>query len=298
MLRSHPALLVLPLALLFALPGCQQERYNTEGRPLPAGRAELWKTMRRVVERQFYAIDKEKSDEKAGELVTEWYYDMSREYLRSYRRQVRMQLVSFEADKDLPESQRRWQVKIGVVKQVNQNIDDPRNIEKADWGDEDFDTDAERQLLMHLEMEHRPIASNIPRTEGYDSGFQPSEDGAWLLSSSKIVEQQAAWDTLKGVARSQGYEPRTIKSEIGYLESDWVVGADYVEEPKLALQRSRLIAQLVSETTDEATFQRVKVRVEQQERDDPRSPWRDAGRADVDEVMVCRSIDEALAKQR
>jgi hypothetical protein len=267
--------------------------YHASSEPLPTSRDELWQSLRRVVTRRF-TIDEEETDEKKLVLVSSWELDPSFDYLGSFRRRVEAKLISFEDDKDKELKDRRWQVKLSVVKQTNQNIDNPYDAARAEWGETSFDSELESMLLTEIEMEHVASSGSTSLREPEPERYPVSADGRWTTTGQRIVTHEIAWDALLQSARVSGYREQLAQPEIGRYTSEWEL--EEQEVPELSRARTRLIAEIVSETTEGYTFHTVRIRVERQERSNSNDPWFDVPRSLTFEQILVKQIDELMRR--
>jgi hypothetical protein len=142
-LRPHRVLrLLLPLAVVVAASGCGTTgmlREVTWGEPLDEPYEIVLDRTKQVVTQQFpRGLDPDLSDEDGGDLWTVWHYETSVWYRDTKRRRGH---VKVETMKD-----GRVRVGVSVVQQINDNIDNPHDIDEARWVARSRDIETEGQI--------------------------------------------------------------------------------------------------------------------------------------------------------
>jgi hypothetical protein len=161
-----------------ALCGCA----NTEGKlselswaaPVKSEYESMVERAKQMTLRRFpKGFDPDKTDEAKGDFWTVWRYDTSHEYFKTTRSRAHVKV------EDLGEGQVR--VGVSIVRQLNDNIDNPSIIEEARWIRTTRDEEAAALLVSqiyvrHLEAEpseywkekHRAKPSDKPRQDIID----------------------------------------------------------------------------------------------------------------------------------
>lgn len=276
-----------------ALCACKTPPYK-EGPPLAVERDKLWATLRSVVSNRF-EIDEKETDQVEGVLATKWSYDMSFEYLTSFRRMVEAKIEPFEDDAKKPAKDRRLQVFLRVRREINDNIDDPRSKKEADWGDEENDTELENILHQQIMLEHTSYTvTNIPKPP---PELEPTTNPRWTQTRLVDAPREKCWDALRTVARSYGYLEKLLQPEVGHYESDWSPqgGTDKLEN---ARERNRLVADVLPETAEGGTKHRVQLRVEVETRKTLDEPWVSTVRDLRIEEVYALELEERLGVKR
>ena len=175
---------LLALIAASAAIGCA----NTEGKlsdiswgaPVKSDYESMVERARLMTLRRFpKGFDPDRTDEEKGEFYTVWDYRMAVTYRDSTRSKAHVKV------EDLGNGQCR--VGAAVVKQVNDNIDNPHDIDEARWVKTTRDEEAASLLVSsiyvrHLEAEPSELWKEKHRTERRD---KPRQD---LIDRSKDVD--------------------------------------------------------------------------------------------------------------
>lgn len=280
---------VLLLVGATTLVACGKKSYNAKSAPLTAKYDKIWTALRKIVGEE-YEIDEAETDKGDGVLVTKWKHDPSPEYLRTFRRRVEAKLIVHPDDLEKARKDQRFQLQVNVIKEVNDNIDAPRDVENAEWFDPTNDDPAERIILARVKMDTQdpdgPPILPQPRE------LEASSDGEWVETPVSNVTQPEAWDSVLQVARSFGYRDKLLQPQVGRYETDWMPSDTH--EPEKAQQRNRIIAVVVPRTDGGKTRHLVRIRVEQQSRERLEGEWVDVRRDDVFEQVLGLKVQDQM----
>jgi len=142
---------ILPLAVLL-LVGCQSTDgmldKNDElswGQPFEGDfDAVVYRARAKLLQKFPLGLDPDRSNEETGDLWTVWRYDISVMYRETTRNRARVQV------EDLGEGKVR--VGVGVMQQLNDNIDNPSVIDEAKWVRKQRPPDQEATLRAGIEQ--------------------------------------------------------------------------------------------------------------------------------------------------
>lgn len=176
------AMLILGAAVVFC--GCA----NTAGKlddlswsaPVKSDYETMVDRARQMTLRRYpKGLDPDKTEEAKGDLYTVWNYSMCPEYFKSTRRTAHVKVEEMGSGK--------VRVGVAVVKQLNDNIDNPDSIEEAMWIRTERDDEAAKLLvssilMRQLEAEPSEYWKETHRTE---RRTEPRQD---IIDRSKDVD--------------------------------------------------------------------------------------------------------------
>lgn len=167
--------LVCVFAVALAAMGCQSgsarpdtRGIRSDGFPAPS-RDAVWEAANQAVVEQRFIPDSEASSRSAGVVASRWRNSLTSFSREGFREKVTVRILPVEGRSGY------YRTETNVTRQENENIEDPSNPIKAEWGDPTRNTMAENLLNRRVEMFFLPsgVSDQFRREHGMPKATSP-----------------------------------------------------------------------------------------------------------------------------